>query len=96
MPRLIWSPAALQDVQHIYRSLAAQNATAAQRAIKSVLQQVSVLEQQSGLGRPIEDLPVEFREWVIDFGDSGYVARYRVEASAVTILAIRHQREVGF
>lgn len=96
MPRLIWSPAALQDVQRIYRFLAAQNATAAQRAIKSVRQQVSLLEQQPGLGRPIEDMPVEFREWVIDFGDSGYVARYRVEASTVTILAIRHQREVGF
>ena len=96
MPRLIWSPSALQDVQRLYRFLAAQNATAAQRAIKSVRQQITLLEQQPGLGRPIEDLPVEFREWVIDFGDSGYVARYRVDSSTVTILALRHQREVGF
>jgi plasmid stabilization system protein ParE len=44
----------------------------------------------------VDDLPEEFREWLIDFGDSGYIARYRVEAENVTILAIRHQREAGF
>jgi plasmid stabilization system protein ParE len=41
-------------------------------------------------------MPDEFREWVIDFGDSGYVARYRISSDGVTILAVRHQREVGF
>lgn len=29
----------------------------------------------------------------LDFGDSGYVARYRVIGEMVTILAVRHQRE---
>jgi plasmid stabilization system protein ParE len=41
-------------------------------------------------------MPDEFREWIIDFGDSGYVARYRIAPDAVTILAVRHQKEVGF
>lgn len=30
----------------------------------------------------------EFREWIIDFGDSGYVVRYRIDPNAVTILAV--------
>lgn len=55
-----------------------------------------LLGYQPGIGRPIEDMPDEFREWLIDFGDSGYVARYRIDADAVTILAVRHQKEVGF
>lgn len=38
----------------------------------------------------------EFREWLIDFGDSGYVARYHVAVDEVMILAIRHQKEAGF
>jgi plasmid stabilization system protein ParE len=42
----------------------------------------------------VDDLPEEFREWLIDFGDSGYVVRYCVDEAAVTILAIRHQKEV--
>jgi plasmid stabilization system protein ParE len=43
-------------------------------------------------------LPADFRELLIDFGNDGYVALYRVDALAntVTIVAIRHQREAGF
>jgi hypothetical protein len=37
-----------------------------------------------------------FRDWVIDFGDSGYVVRYRIENDSVMILAVRHQKEAGF
>ena len=54
------------------------------------------MAQQPGIGRPIEDMDPEFREWIIDFGDSGYIARYRIDADAVTILAVRHQNEVGY
>ena len=57
---------------------------------------VKVLEQQPGLGRPVEDMDDEFRDWIIDFGESGYVARYRVDQQSITILAVRHQKEVGF
>ena len=96
MSRLIWSGPALLDVQRLYRFLAVKNIDAAKRAIKTVRQGVKVLGHQPGIGRPIEDMPDKFREWVIDFGDSGYVARYRIDADAVTILAVRHQKEVGF
>ena len=96
MPRLIWSPQALLDVQRLYRFLAARNIDAARRAIKALRHGVKVLEHQAAIGRPIEDMPEEFREWLIDFGDSGYVARYRVESNVVVILAVRHQKEVGY
>ena len=96
MPRLIWSPAALLDVQRLYRFLAPQNPDAAKRAVRAIRQGLKVLEKQSGMGRPVEEMNDEFRDWIIDFGDSGYVARYRVDHDAVTILAVRHQKEVGF
>jgi plasmid stabilization system protein ParE len=96
MSRLIWSQAALLDVQRLYHYLAAKNLDAAKRAVKAIRQGVKVLGQQPGVGRPIEDMPAEFREWIIDFGDSGYVARYRLGPDAVTILAVRHQKEVGY
>ena len=38
----------------------------------------------------------EFRDWIIDFGDSGDVARCRSEAEKVIILAVRHEKEDGF
>ncbi|MDD2978090.1 type II toxin-antitoxin system RelE/ParE family toxin [Aquabacterium sp.] len=96
MPQLIWAPPALLDVQRLYRFLAPKNADAAKRAVKAIRQEVTLLGQQPGIGRPVENMPDEFRDWIIDFGDSGYVARYRIDADAVTILAVRHQKEVGF
>jgi plasmid stabilization system protein ParE len=55
-------------------------------------QGVRVLGQQPGIGRLIDEMPDVFREWVIDFGDSGYVARYRLDSDVVTMLAVRHQK----
>ena len=96
MSRLIWSRPALPDVQNLYRFLAPKSLDAAKRAVKTIRLGVKALGQQPGIGRPIEDMPDDFREWIIDFGDSGYVARYRIDADAVTILAVQHQKEVGF
>jgi plasmid stabilization system protein ParE len=95
MSRLIWSPSALRDVQRLYRFLAGKNADAAKRAVQAVRQGVTVLGHQPQIGRPIEDMAEAYREWQIDFGDSGYVVRYLVATDTVAILAVRHQKEVG-
>jgi plasmid stabilization system protein ParE len=96
MPRLIWSPQALLDVQRLYRFLSSKNTDAAKRAVYAIRQGIKVLGLQPGIGRPIEEMPDEFREWAIDFGDSGYMVRYRLNTDEVVILAVRHQREVGY
>ena len=95
MSPLIWSQLALVDVQRLYRFLAPKNIDAAKRAVKSIRQGVMVLAQQPGIGRLVEDLSEEFREWIIDFGDSGYVVRYHLDLDCVTILSVRYQKEVG-
>ncbi len=66
------------------------------RAAETIMQAMRVLGHQPQIGRPVADAPDEFREWLIDFGDSGYVARYRFDGKAVTILAARHLKEAGF
>ena len=96
MPHLIWTPSALLDVQRLYRFLVVKNPDAARRAVKAIRQGVKVLEQQPTVGRPVEEMDNEYRDWIIDFGDSGYVARYRVDPQFVSVLAVRHQKEVGF
>ncbi len=96
MPRLIWSPPALQDVQRLYRFLAIQSTEAAQKTVKTIREGVKVLALQPGMGRPAEEMSPEFREWLIDFGHSGYVILYHFEDDAVMILAVRHQKEVGY
>ena len=96
MPQLIWSPQALLDVQRLYRFLAPKNQDAAKRAVTAIRQSVKVLSLQPGMGRPVEGMDNEFRDWIIDFGDSGDVAHCRSEAEKVIILTMRHQKEAGF
>ena len=96
MPHLIWAPQALLDVQRLYRFLAPRNQDAATRAVSAIRRGVQVLSLQPRLGRPVEGMDEAFRDWIIDFGDSGYVVRYRLEPRHVIVLAVRHQREAGF
>ena len=98
MPFLIWSPPALLDVQRLCRFLAPKNTPAAKRAVKVIREGVKIVAKQPGIGRPVEDMEPEYREWLIDFGDSGYVVLYRYDAQTEisVILAVRHQREIGY
>lgn len=96
MPRLIWSPSSLTDVQRLYRFLASKDQTAARRAIKAIRTGVKILAHQPEAGRPVEDMDPAFREWLIDFGRMGYIILYRFDKKIVTILAVRHQKEVGY
>ncbi|MDP2165156.1 MAG: type II toxin-antitoxin system RelE/ParE family toxin [Hydrogenophaga sp.] len=96
MSRLIWSQPALLDVQRLYRFLAPKILDAAQRAVQTIRQGLKVLGRQPGVGRTIEDRPDEFRERIIDFGNSGHVVRLRIGLDVVTVLAVRHQKEAGF
>ena len=96
MPQVRFSPPAIRDLERLREFLRTKSPIAAKRAGEVIVKAVQVLGLQPKLGRPIEDMPDEFREWIIDFGDSGYVARYRIDTDAVTILAVRHQKEVGY
>ena len=96
MSRLIWSPQAISDVQRLYRFLATKNTEAAKRAVGSIRKGIKLIELQPGIGRPVADMEPEFREWLIDFGASGYVAKYRWDGETAVVLAIRHQKEAGY
>ena len=61
MSQLIWTPPALNDVQRLYRFLAARDTGAAQRAVKAIRAGVQILVRQPGLGRPLEDMDMDFR-----------------------------------
>ena len=96
MSRLIWTPAALADVQRLYRFLTPKDEAAARRTINAIRAGVKILAYQPEAGRPIEDMDPEFREWPIDFGSSGYIALYRFDGETAAILAVRHQKEAGY
>jgi len=96
MPPLKWTPHSLWDVTRLHDFLAAESRDAARRAVKAIRQGVKLLAKFPEMGRPVEDLPTEFREWVIEFGSGAYVALYRYDGKEVVILAVRHGREAGY
>ena len=96
MSRLIWSRSALGDVQRLHRFLVSRNPDAARRAIVAIRRGVRILAALPASGRPAEDMEVEYREFVIGLGDSGYVVLYRYDGAIAVILAVRHQKEAGY
>lgn len=96
MPQVTFTPAAIRDLQRLRDFLHPKNADAAHRAGEAIRLGLKILGGQPRLGRMVDDLPEEFREWLIDFGDSGYVARYHIDGDVLTVLAIRHQKEAGY
>lgn len=66
-------------------------------AAQAIQAQFTLLEAEPAIGRPFE-LAEELRELLIPFGESGYVALYRLDevADVVYLLAFRHQKEAGY
>lgn len=96
MPRLRWSRAALLDIARLHNFLIGKSEDAARRSIQTIRQGVKMLGNHPQIGRPVEELPQEFREWNIEFGQGAYIVLYHFDGKEVVILAVRHGREVGY
>lgn len=96
MPELIWTPAALRDIQRCYRFLAPKGPVAASRAVTAIREGMRIIEAHPETVRSAAKMDPEFREWLIGFGDSGYVVLYRLDQDHAVVLAVRHQREAGY
>jgi len=96
MPQVRFAPTALRDLERLREFLRAKNPAAAKRAAASIIKAVQLLGRQLRIGRQAEDMDIAYRELLIDFGDTGYIALYRYEADIVTVLSVRHQKEAGY
>jgi plasmid stabilization system protein ParE len=85
----------MDHLERAFQWLRDKNPTAALQAVIAIQSAVDSLGAHPFIGRRIEG---EIRELVISYGQTGYVALYRFVASRneVRVLAIRHQRELGF
>lgn len=94
MPHVRLSARAQSDLSHLHTFLVSKDINAAKRAMPAIRELFMPHTHAPMVGRPVEDSE-DLRELVIDFGASGYLALYRFEPAldAVTILAIKHQRQ---
>ena len=95
MAKVVYSARSLDHIERAFQFLRDKNPDAALNAVMAIQSAVDSLAAHPLVGRRVEG---ELRELIISYGQSGYVALYRfvVSLDEVRILAIRHQRELGF
>ena len=95
MATVVYSARALSHLERAFQFLPSQNPDAAIAAAGAIRSAVENLAVHPLLGRRVRG---DIRELVISYGQTGYIALYRfvVPQDEVRVLAIRHQREIGF
>ena len=88
-----YTETARTDLLRFIDFLAEHDADAASRALDTIILATSLLERFPFTCRKAQHGNPFLRELVVSFGASGYIALFEIEATHVTILAIRHQRE---
>ena len=96
MPSVKYSAQAISDLQRLHDFLATQDKDVAKRAIaviRDALTKIAVMPERF---RPVEGR-IYLRETIIDFGSSGYIARFRhLPKGDILIARIKHQKEDDF
>ena len=94
MATLGYTEPAIEDIRRVALFLFESHPPAAVATTELIEDALQVLRRHPLIGRPAED---GFRELLISRGRTGHVALYAYDdrADAVTVHAIRHQREGG-
>jgi toxin ParE1/3/4 len=83
--RVIWTRAALEDVDLAFEYLRDLNPQAARRVVEALHAAGGGLEHFPHRGRPV--LGTNMRELITSYS---YILRYRIAGDAVVILRVRH------
>ena len=81
-----WLGDAVNDLQSLRHYIAKDDASAARRVVKKILQTIEILSEQPGIGR--QGRVVNTRELIIS--DAPYIVPYRVKNNVIEILRIFH------
>jgi len=92
---VVCSACSLGHLERAFELLRNENPEASVAAADAIRSAVDSLGAHPLLGRRVHG---DIRELVLSYGATGYIALYRflVPQDEVRILAIRHQREIGF
>ena len=95
MPRLVFAPRALDDLDRLADFLLERSPQLAKATAPIIVNGLQALRLHPLMGRPAEE---GMREALISRGRTGYIALYEYDPATdtVRILAVRHQREAGF
>jgi plasmid stabilization system protein ParE len=96
---LIISNPAQDDLERLWDFLYEIDPATADRAFAAIQKAYDVLARFPHICRKVNDAELDssWREMLINFGNSGYVALFEItDANTVTVMAVRHQRESDY
>ena len=89
--RIIWSPLAVDRASEIFDYIAQDKPSAAEKWINTVFSKVEQLKSSPEIGRLVPEIyDSQFRELI--YGN--YRIIYRIEKKQISILTIRHGRQI--
>jgi plasmid stabilization system protein ParE len=93
--QVVYSAYAIENVERAMQVLREKNPELAVASAAAIRSAVENLATHPLIGRRVEG---DLRELVISYGATGYIALYRfdIQRDQVRVLALRHQREVGY
>jgi plasmid stabilization system protein ParE len=93
--QVVYSARSLGHIERAFQFLRDKNPPAAPHAVAAIQSAVDNLAAHPLVARRMDR---ELRELAISYGQTGYIALYRlvIARDEVRILALRHQRELGF
>lgn len=97
--RVRLTPQAQEDLERLYQFWLGIDPITDEHAMEAIADSYTLLERMPFSCRKAADgqLGSRWREMLISFGSSGYVALFEIEDNeTVTIAAVRHQRESDY
>jgi plasmid stabilization system protein ParE len=93
--QVVYSAYAVENIERAMQFLREKNPELAVASAAAIRSAVENLTTHPLIGRRVEG---DLRELVISYGATGYIALYRfdIQRDQVRVLALRHQREVGY
>ena len=89
--KIQWSPLAIERISEIADYIAQDSPVAAEKWVHSIFDRVEQVKDFSESGRSVPELRrADIRELII----SNYRIIYRIETRAVSILTVRHSRQI--
>jgi plasmid stabilization system protein ParE len=93
--QVVYSAYAVENIERAMQLLREKNPELSVASAAAIRSAVENLATHPLIGRRVEG---DLRELVISYGATGYIALYRfdIQRDQVRVLALRHQREVGY
>ncbi len=89
--KIVWSPLAIDRVSEIAEYIARDKPSAAEKWVETVFSKVKQLKSSPEIGRIVPEIRnAQFRELI--YGN--YRIIYRIEKKQISILTIRHGRQI--